>query len=162
MTHERAQSTPVAIVASEAPLRAKKSVYPAVFAARVEGREKRPLGDLFGLKNFGVNFVRLAPGTQSALRHAHSKQDEFVYVLEGTATLVTDAGETTLSAGMCAGFRAGSGDGHQILNRSSEPVLYLEVGDRTPGDSVVYPDDDLVANLVDGAWKFTHKDGSDY
>lgn len=155
-------STPVAIVASEAPLRAKKSLYPEVFAARVEGREKRVLGDLFGLKNFGVNRTVLMPGAQSALRHGHSKQDELVFVLSGTATLVTEAGETTLGEGMCAGFRAGSGDAHHLINRSNEPVVYLEIGDRTAGDSVVYPDDDLAANLVDGAWKFTHKDGTPY
>lgn len=162
MTHDRTADPPVAVHAREAPLRAKKSVYPAVFAARVAGREKRPLGELFALKNFGVNLVHLAPGAQSALRHAHSAQDEFVYVIEGCATLVTDAGETPLSAGMCAGFRAGSGDGHHLFNRTSEPVVYLEVGDRSPGDTVVYPDDDLVAHFVDGAWRFTRRDGSAY
>ena len=125
MTHESNAKPPVAIVAREAPLRVKKSVYPAVFAARVEGRDKRPLGEVFGLKNFGVNLVHLAPGAQSALRHAHQTQDEFIYVIEGCATLVTDAGETALFAGMCAGFRAGTGDGHHVFNRTSEPVVYL-------------------------------------
>lgn len=153
---------PVAVFAAEAPLRAKKSLYPPVFAVRTEGREKRPLGDLFGLRNFGVNLTRLAPGSQSALRHAHTTQDEFVYVLEGTATLVTDAGETLLHAGMCAGFAAGSGDAHHLVNRSSEDVVYLEVGDRSPGDSATYPDDDLKADLVDGQWVFSRKDGSVY
>lgn len=162
MTDDPTPKPPVALVAREAPLRAKKSVYPAVFAARVAGRDKRVLGEPFGLKNFGVNLVHLAPGAQSALRHAHQTQDEFIYVIEGRATLVTDAGETALTAGMCAGFRAGSGDGHHVLNRTSEPVVYLEVGDRSPGDTVVYPDDDLVATLVEGAWRFTRRDGSAY
>lgn len=162
MTEKATAATPVAIVAREAPVRAKKSVYPPVFAERVAGRDKRTLGELFALKNFGVNLVQLAPGAQSSLRHAHSKQDEFVFVLEGTATLVTDAGETALSAGMCAGFRAGSGDGHHLRNQGTEPVVYLEIGDRTAGDSVVYPDDELVANLVDGAWKFSRRDGTAY
>lgn len=153
---------PVAVFAAEAPLRAKKSLYPPVFAARTEGREKRPLGDLFGLRNFGVNLTRLAPGSQSALRHAHITQDEFVYVLEGTATLVTDAGETLLHAGMCAGFAAGSGDAHHLVNQSTEDVVYLEVGDRSPGDSATYPDDDLKADLLDGQWVFSRKDGSVY
>ena len=76
--------------------------------------------------------------------------------------LLTDAGETQLSPGMCAGFRAGTGDGHQLLNRTNEEVVYLEMGDRSPGDSVVYPDDDLQALLVDGKWEFTHKDGTAY
>ena len=155
------ENKPVAIAASDAAPRKRKSNYPEPFAARVEGREKRVLGDLFGLKNFGVNLTQLAPGAESALRHSHTKQDEFVYILSGTPTLVTDTGETPLSPGMCAGFRAG-GDAHHLVNRSGEDVVYLEVGDRTPGDAAVYPDDDLQAALVDGAWRFTRKDGTPY
>ena len=127
-----------------------------------KGREKRALGDLFGLSNFGVNLTRLLPGATSALRHAHTRQDEFVYILQGNPVLVTDAGETQLSPGMCAGFKASTGNAHHLLNRSSEEVIYLEVGDRNAEDSVVYPDDDLQALLVDGKWKFAHKDGSPY
>jgi uncharacterized cupin superfamily protein len=127
------------------------------------GREKRPLGDLFGLRNFGVNLTRLEPGAVSALRHAHSRQDEFVYILEGEPTLVTNAGETPLRPGMCAGFRAGSGDAHHLVNRGTGYVVYLEVGDRTPGDAASYPDDDLQAVVgSDGKWRFTRKDGTGY
>ena len=125
-------------------------------------RDKRPLGDLFGLANFGVNLTRLAPGGSSALRHAHTRQDEFVYILEGRPTLVTDAGRTALKAGMCAGFKAGTGDAHRLVNESDEDVVYLEIGDRTRGDSVTYPDDDLAAELVDGKWRMVHKDGTPY
>lgn len=154
---------PVAILAAEAPLKAKQSNYPAPFAAKVAGRLKRPLGDPFGLKNFGVNLTRLAPGAVSALRHAHSTQDEFIYVLEGSPVLISDAGETPLAPGMCAGFPAGSGDAHQLINRSDAAVVYLEIGDRSVGDRVVYPDDDLQAVLdVSGQWAFTHKDGRPY
>lgn len=151
-----------ALLASEVPARPKKTIYPEVFAARVAGREKRALGDFFGLENFGVNLTRLAPGSVSALRHAHEKQDEFIYVLEGTPTLVTNAGEEELKPGMCAGFRAGTGDAHHLVNRSSNDVVYLEVGDRTPGDSASYPDDDLMLRSVNGAWQVTKKDGSPY
>lgn len=155
--------SPTAIVAADAALRFKPSNYPEPFASRMSGREKRPLGDVFALSNFGVNLTRLLPGAISALRHAHSKQDEFVYILEGHPMLVTDAGETPLAPGMCAGFRAGSGNGHQLVNRTNEPVLYLEVGDRSAGDSVSYPDDDLKAELTDdGKWRFVHKDGRPY
>jgi uncharacterized cupin superfamily protein len=153
---------PVALVAADAPLRSKPSNYPEPYAARMSGRQKRVLGDAFGLSNFGVNLTRLAPGAVSSLRHAHSRQDEFVYILEGRPTLLTDAGRTLLSPGMCAGFRAGSGDGHCLVNESDADVLYLEVGDRTPGDQGSYPDDDLQALLVDGRWVFAHKDGSPY
>ena len=156
------QNAPVAVVASQAPPRTKPSIYPEPFASRMAGREKRPLGDLFGLSNFGVNLVRLLPGAGSALRHAHSRQDEFVFILQGQAVLVNDAGETQLSAGMCAGFKFGTGNGHQLLNRSSVDVIYLEVGDRSAGDTVVYPDDDLQAAFVEGKWQFAHKDGSPY
>lgn len=138
------------------------SNYPLPFAERVSGREKRALGDKFGLNNFGVNLTRLAPGAMSALRHAHAKQDEFIYVLAGEPTLITNIGETQLKPGMCAGFRAGSGDAHHLVNMTTQDVMYLEIGDRTPGEDVVYPDDDVAAVFIDGKWQFTHKDGSPY
>lgn len=154
---------PVAIAAAAAPPRLRKSNYPPPFAARMEGREKRPLGEVFGLANFGVNLTRLAPGGSSALRHAHSRQDEFVYILEGEPTLITGAGETALGPGMCAGFAAGSGDAHHLVNRTGRDVLLLEIGDRTSGDAVVYPDDDIAAALApDGGWRFMHKNGTPY
>jgi uncharacterized cupin superfamily protein len=153
---------PVALQAWDAPERQKRSIYPEPFASRMVGRSKRPLGDLFGLKNFGVLLSTLAPGAVSALRHAHSVQDEFIYVVQGTLVLHTDEGETELTAGLCAGFPAGTGNGHRLINRSNQSASYLEVGDRTPGEQVVYPDDDLVAKFVDNGWVFTHKDGTPY
>lgn len=156
---------PSSIVAADAPLRARPTSppVPAVMVAKTEGREKRPLGDLFGLKNFGVNLTRLAPGAYSALRHAHAKQDEFVYILEGEATLITDAGESVLKQGMCAGFKAGTGDAHHLVNRTRKDVVFLEVGDRSAGDAVSYPDDDVVGySAPDGKWKYTRKDGTPY
>ncbi len=120
------------------------------------------LGNLFELSNFGVNLTRLAPNAISALRHAHTKQDEFVYILEGHPTLKTDQGNTQLAPGMCAGFKAGTEDAHQLVNETAEDVVYLEIGDRTPGDAASYPDDDLKAELDNGQWKFLHKDGTPY
>ncbi len=153
----------VALVAADAPPRSRPSNYPEPFASRVAGRQKRPLGDAFGLTNFGVNLTRLAPGAVSALRHAHAGQDEFVYVLEGEPTLVTDAGETGLRPGMCAGFKAGSGDAHHLVNRTALDVVFLEIGDRCAGDGVHYPDDDIQAVFrPDGTWSFAHKDGRPY
>ena len=153
---------PIAITAAEVPVRSKPSVYPEPFASRMIGREKRQLGEQFGLTNFGVNLTRLAPNSISALRHAHSKQDEFIYILQGRPTLHTDEGRTLLSPGMCAGFKAGTGNGHRLINETTEEVVYLEVGDRTPDDEGSYPDDDLKALLVEGKWKFVHKDGAPY
>jgi uncharacterized cupin superfamily protein len=155
-------SRSIAVLAAQAPLRTKPSIYPEPFASRMSGRAKQPLGDLFGLTNFGVNLTRLRPSGVSALRHAHSKQDEFVYVLEGTPTLVTDEGETQLSPGWCAGFKADSGNAHHLVNKSGTDVLYLEVGDRTPGETVTYPDDDIQGVQSDGKYLFVHKDGRRY
>ena len=137
------------------------SSYPEPFRSRVGERRKRALGDALGLANYGVNLVELPPGALSSMRHWHSKQDEFVYVLEGELVLITDAGEQVLRAGMAAGFPAGSGDGHQMINRSDAPARYLEVGDRSPGDMVTYTDVDLALteNVTDD---FTHKDGTPY
>ena len=149
----------LAVRASDMPTRTKPSNYPEPFFSRMAGREKRPLGDMFGLKNFGVNLTRLIPGAQSALLHRHSRQDEFVYILEGHPTLVTDRGEMTLSPGLCAGFPA-SGLAHCLVNRGATDVVYLEIGDRTLGDEVSYPADDLMAALGPGGqWHFVHKDG---
>ena len=154
---------PAAIVAAQAAPRTKPSNYPEPFASRMARREKRPLGDVFGLTNFGVNLTRLKPRAVSALRHAHSKQDEFVYILAGRPTLVTDSGETLLSPGMCAGFKAGTGNGHQFVNRTNEEAVFLEIGDRTAGDAITYPDDDIQAVLgSNGKWLFTRKDGTAY
>ncbi len=152
----------VAELAMSVPPRSKPSIYPEPFASRMAGREKRVLGDRFGLTNFGVNLTRLAPGASSALRHAHTRQDEFIYIISGRPTLHTDAGKTQLEPGMCAGFKAGTGDGHRLLNETAEDVTYLEVGDRSPGDVVLYPDDDLKAEYIDGIWRFSHKDGTPY
>jgi uncharacterized cupin superfamily protein len=98
----------------------------------------------------------------SALRHSHSRQDEFVYVLEGHPTLYTDEGATRLSPGMCAGFKAATGNGHRLVNETDANVVYLEIGDRTPGDEASYPDDDIKAVMQDGKWTFFHKDGRPY
>lgn len=153
---------PIAIEAALAPLRTTPSIYPEPFAARVKDRIKQPLGNLFGLTNFGVNLTRLKPGAVSALRHAHTRQDEFIYVLEGQPTLRTDEGKTQLAPGMCAGFKAGTGNGHHLVNETTADVVYLEIGDRTAGDEASYPDDDLRALMVNGKWAFTHKDGRGY
>src|SRR5262249_43376727 len=114
------------------------------------------------LKNFGVNLVTLDPCAESSIRHWHEKQDEFIYVLEGEITLVTDAGRQKLRPGMAAGFPAGRADGHHLVNETGRPAVYLEVGDRTPGDSASYPDADLAVRMVDGKWVFFHKDGRPY
>lgn len=154
---------PAAIVARHVQPQPRPAHVPAVFAHLLEGREKRRLGDIFGLTNFGVNLTRLSPGGISSLRHAHARQDEFVYVLEGEAVLITNAGETILHAGMCAGFKAGTNDAHHLVNRGAQDVIYLEIGDRTPGDSVFYPDDDVQAEMApDGRWLYRRKDGTDW
>ena len=162
MTEVAHSPHPLAIVAKDAAPRTKASNYPDPFFSRMGKREKRPLGDLFGLKNFGVNLTKLAPGGESALLHRHSKQDEFVYILEGEPTLVTDKGEMQLRPGMCAGFPA-AGVAHHLVNRTNRDVTYLEIGDRTPGDEGSYPNDDIQAVLgPDGKWIFAHKDGRPY
>jgi uncharacterized cupin superfamily protein len=154
-------SLPISAVALQVPPRDKPSSYPAPFAARVSGRIKRALGDHFGLANFGVNLTTLNPGACSALYHRHSVQDEFIYVLDGEIVLLADGTETVLSAGMCAGFPAG-GVAHQLVNRSAAAAMYLEIGDRLPGDAASYPDDDLVASSEGDRWVYTRRDGTPY
>src|ERR1700691_4355294 len=120
------------------------STYPAPFAARMGDRVKRRLGDALALTHIGVNLVTLAPGGQSAMRHWHTSEDEFIYLLEGELVLVTNAGEQVLTAGMAAGFPAGKRDAHHFINRSQAPARYLEVGERNERDNSFYPDDDVM------------------
>ncbi|MDJ0708094.1 MAG: cupin domain-containing protein [Leptolyngbyaceae cyanobacterium MO_188.B28] len=136
--------------------------YPASFKTRVAGRSKKRVGNAAGLKNFGVNWVTLAPGASSALRHWHEKQDEFVYIIQGELILITNDGEHILKSGMMAGFPASEVNGHHLVNRSTALAIYLEIGDRTPNDLVHYPDDDISAHDTPTGWTFTHKDGSPY
>jgi uncharacterized cupin superfamily protein len=129
----------------------------------MKGRTRHPLGNQFGLTNFGVNLTRLPPGSISAPRHCHSHQDEFLYILEGSPVLVTNAGETPLRPGMCAGFKAGSGNAHHLRNGGDTTVVYLEIGDRTAGDVVTYPDDDVqIIQVPDGRLQVVRKDGSPF
>jgi uncharacterized cupin superfamily protein len=138
-----------------------QTIYPEPFASLVAGRTKRKLGDVFGLRNFGVNLTTLDPGFASALAHTHKLQDEFVFILEGRLTIVVGESEYELSPGDCMGFKAGTGTAHQIINRTDHAVSYIEIGDRTPGDEVTYPHDDIAVTLgAGGSWVVTRKDGS--
>lgn len=148
---------PTAILAETAGPLLQTTDYPDRYRERVKGRGKILLGEAFGLSNFGVNLTRLKPGAQSALRHFHTAQDEFVFVLEGEAVLITGSGETAIAAGMCAGFKAGVRDAHHLVNRSNKDVVYLEIGDRSEGDEVFYPDDDL---HLPPEGSYVHKDGT--
>ncbi|MDF1790670.1 MAG: cupin domain-containing protein [Thalassobaculaceae bacterium] len=135
--------------------------YPSDVADASALRIKRRLGDHGGLTNYGVNHVTLPAGCTSALRHWHTRQDEFVMVLSGELVLHTDAGEQVLGPGDCAAFPAGTGDGHALLNRSDAPATYLEVGDRTTGDEVDYSDVDMAVRWIDGEEYFVRRsDGS--
>jgi len=152
---------PPALDPSTIPPR-NSSGYPEPYRSRVMPREKRALGDALGLKSIGINQTVLPPGKESSMRHWHTHEEEFVYVLEGELVLVTNAGEQTLAAGMCAGYPANSGDGHHMINRSDRPARYLEVGSRVHADNAFYPDDDVALKFVDGQAVYSHKDGRAY
>ncbi len=139
------------------------STYPEEFRAAVVGRSRQRVGQAAGLKNFGVNLTTLLPGAQSAIRHWHSAQDEFIYVVQGEVVLVTDEGEQTLMPGDMAGFACGEPNGHHLVNRSTAPAIYLEIGDKSAPDRAEYPDEDLVCvPLSNGHRQFEHKDGTAY
>ena len=155
-------SHPAAIVARDTQAKLGTS-YPEPFRQNVAKRSKRALGDPFGLKNFGVNLVELPPGCWSAQRHWHTHEDEFIYVLSGELTLVTDRGRKKLNAGMVAGFAAGDDNGHHLINDGRADASYLEIGDRIPADEVFYPDIDLQLVLdTEGNHVFTSRDGKPY
>ncbi len=138
------------------------SIYPAPFGEPLAGRAKRALGDALDLTQFGVNLVTLAPGAWSSQRHWHANEDEFVYVVAGEVTLVTDAGEQVLGPGMAAGFPAGKADGHHLINRTEAPALYLEVGTRAAAEEARYSDIDMMARKDGGRFVFMRKTGEPY
>jgi uncharacterized cupin superfamily protein len=138
------------------------SGYPEPYRSRVLPREKRQLGDALGLKKIGINHTTLPPGKESSMRHWHTHEEEFIYVLSGEVVLRTDAGEQVLTPGMCAGFPLGTTDGHQLVNRGTEPAVYLEVSNRDPQDEGCYSEVDLRWNAPDARGLFTRKDGSKF
>jgi uncharacterized cupin superfamily protein len=138
----------------------KGSGYPPPFDAPCATRTRRRLGDAGGLRDFGVNLMTLPPGGWSSQRHWHSREDEFVFVIEGELVLVENDGEVLLRAGDCAAFPKGTGNGHHMINRSSMPAMYLEVGSRQPHDLTTCSDIDLKSANSDG--RFVHKDGTPY
>ncbi|MSO65021.1 MAG: cupin domain-containing protein [Alphaproteobacteria bacterium] len=138
------------------------SIYPPPLRDKVGTRVRRRLGDAVGLTKFGVNLTRLAPGAWSALRHWHTQQDEFIYVLAGEVTLVTDGGRQILGPGAAAGFPGGKPDGHHLINTGTGEAVYLEIGDRPPAEDVAYPDEDLKVSVQGAARVITHCDGRPY
>ncbi|HEX5340469.1 MAG TPA: cupin domain-containing protein [Gammaproteobacteria bacterium] len=140
------------------------SGYPEPFRSRVVPREKRALGNAFGMDKIGVNLTRLPPGVESSMRHWHEHEDELIYVLEGELVLRTDMGEERLTAGMFVGFKAGNTNAHQFFNPGLETAVYLEISNRVPqGDRVHYADVDLLYGLnAQGHPVYTHKDGTPY
>jgi uncharacterized cupin superfamily protein len=139
-----------------------EATYPEPFKSRMGRFECRQLGNVFGLTQFGANLEILAPGAQSALRHWHSLEDEFVYVLEGELMLRTDDGEVPVSRGMCVGFKAGSPNGHHFVNRSTASARLLVIGSRIAGDVAAYPDDDIMWCRDASGSYLAHRDGTPY
>ncbi len=150
---------PAAIHAREVEARTG-TIYPPPYAAALAGREKRVLGDVFGLTQFGVNLTTLKPGAWSSQRHWHEREDEFIFVVDGEIVLIDDAGEHVLSPGMCAGFKAGAPNGHHLVNRSARPATYVEIGTRSPEERSHYPEADMRGVKMDGKWTITRKDGT--
>ena len=150
---------PATLKATEAPKR-DGSRYPNPHNEVCMNRTKHVLGDVFGLDQFGVNLAIIQPGAWSSQRHAHEKEDEFIYVLEGTLTLCDNDGEHELTAGMCAGFKAGDGNGHCLKNLSDKVASYLEVGSRIPNEMVIYNDIDMKTENSTGKYVYTRKDGT--
>jgi uncharacterized cupin superfamily protein len=148
----------IPIRASDLPAR-RGSDYPAPHDAPCRERIRRALGDAFGLSQFGVNLLELPPGAWSSQRHWHERQEELVYVLDGEVVLVTDEGETTLTQGMTAGFRAGTGNGHHLVNRSDRTARVIEVGTRTVEEVAHYPDIAMIVREDAAGWGYFTAEG---
>jgi uncharacterized cupin superfamily protein len=149
-------------IKAEAVTSQSGSSYPEPFKSRMGDANWRALGDAFALTQFGINLETLQPGAESALRHWHSLADEFVYIVSGELILRNDDGEFPVTAGMCAGFKAGDNNAHHLVNHSDSEARFLVVGSRVPGDNAFYPDDDLAWFDTGSETVAVHKDGSSY
>ena len=138
------------------------TLYPSPFDEPCRARQRTRLGDAAGLTQYGVNLVRLLPGAWSSQRHWHIEQDEFIYVLSGELTLVTDEGAETLGPGDCAGFKAGDSNGHHLQNRSDADATFLEMGTRMAGDGAHYSDIDMMVPPRSPSGTYTRRDGTPY
>jgi uncharacterized cupin superfamily protein len=164
------------------------SLYPTLeLQSLVHGRMKRSIGNMFGITNFGMNITTIQPNGTSSIVHYHTNQDEMIYIISGTATLTlyydtnndaNDANqkykEIQMSMGESMGFPAGRKVGHSIRNTSNtEPLIMIEIGDRTPADTAIYPEPniDLYAaqpqqqeqnDSKPPQYQFYHKDGRPY
>jgi uncharacterized cupin superfamily protein len=138
------------------------TLYPPPFDEPCRARARTRLGDPAGLTQFGVNLLHLPPGAWSSQRHWHTSSDEFVYVLSGEVTLVTNSGEEILRAGDAAGFSADDSDGHCLQNRSGTDATVLEIGTRVPGDTAHYSDIDMIAPAGGQPAPYTRRDGTPY
>jgi uncharacterized cupin superfamily protein len=151
---------PKSVIATDSPTRTG-SRYPKPHDEICMERTKYILGNQFGLDQFGVNLAVLQPGAWSSQRHWHENEDEFIYVLNGTITLADDSGDHELTPGMCAGFKANTGNGHCLKNLTDQPVTYLEVGSRKANETAHYSDIDMKVTIKDNVQKYTRKDGSE-
>jgi uncharacterized cupin superfamily protein len=138
------------------------TLYPSPFDEPCRARHRTRLADAAGLTQYGVNLVRLEPGAWSSQRHWHIAQDEFIYIVSGEITLVTDAGAEILHAGDCAGFKAGAADGHHLQNRSNADASFLEMGTRLAEDGAFYSDIDMKVPPHSEPGTYTRRDGTPY
>ena len=138
------------------------ATHPVADGIHARPRRKQRLGDAFGLTDYGVNRVELDPGIWSSIPHFHSREDEFVLMLEGELVLVSGAGERLLRPGDCAGFPAGLERPHHLENRSAQLAVYFEVGSRRQdSDECDYPGNDLrIAQRNDGSRDYVRRDGT--
>jgi len=126
-------------------MRTGGSSYPPPHDEKLQGRKTWSLTSQWGLSQFGVNRVELPAGGWSTNRHWHSRNDELVVVISGELVVVSDDGEEVLGPGDCIGFKAGVANAHHLQNRSSEPVVYYDVGGRDAWDRSTFPDIGLEA-----------------
>lgn len=138
------------------------SPYPAPHSLPTGRMRWWPVSDTGGLTQFGAAIESLEPGAQSSQRHWHEAEDEFLYVLDGTVTVVEDAREQALAPGDVACWPAGLANAHCLINRTDRPVTYLIVGTRARDDACHYPDIDLHYTRRDGVRIMSRKDGTPY
>ena len=103
------------------------------------GRWKR-VGQAAGGTRLGCTLEEIQPGGCPAEYHYHVANEEAMYVLDGTGTLRTPAGETEIGSGDYVSFPTGESGAHAVENTSEHPLRCLFVSTMDEPDVVVYPD----------------------
>lgn len=126
-----------------------------------------PLSDRVGMVRAQLAVGRIPPGKESFDFHAHSLQEEFIFILSGEGEAEIGDETHAIGPGDYMGFPI-DGTAHNMRNTGEEDLVYLMGGERTAMEVAHFPrhgktvifgggkiqlvDDDAVRNFTIQEW----------